>query len=772
MADANDSEDFMDQSDKSAIARTTDEDSYKLSKVVKRTFQQLDKKGYVWASIIFFIFGALGILVGYYSANVVECEPEPMVQRDFVTDEVSIENIKRNLLWLTATDRFSGSDGDKSVALELKTMFEENGLEDVHLENFKVPLPYTDKANPNRVEILRDGRVVFTAKSVSMNDGTPYENPFVGFSKRIETISNWSMTDPHMSLDDYTTGVRIHSVESKLGWKLFFHILNFERKKNNGTTALLIYEKKIDHRSRFNITKNPIRYSAWVNWYGDLTTPGYPSIKSMFRLHNLTSSWNYMPIQIIGREDAEYIMNNYMKTGTKPKPLIRVVINNVIKQTPLYNVIGHFKGSVEPDRYIIIGSNRDGWMESAMFSGSGTSMLIEIIRLLGELKKQGWRPRRTIIFLSWSGGSEGLVGFVEHVENKFKEYHEKAVAYIDISRAVTGNETLVPTVHPLLMYVIRKSMMKTLDERHWKQSTFRDSPIQSVNTTTKKEKEKFGDYEFYAKMRSGSSYSNGLFREYLDSVKRPSYLKSQYDRYDVEYEFSSTDIIHFFLGVPTVDLDYIFHSDEKNSEIMSLVMTQHDTYNFVSTYVDPTFKCHATVVKLVVELLRSLSEDSFLPYSFLEYYKALDGYSEKHKDYFLHSYETSSEVFATRLNSTLGRIKEFKMAALEFHSKQDGIRQDDWMKVRRINDVLSMASKTFASTNMHPRIFVNRIIKFSTQLESMDLYDAILPEVMSIFHPLRFFGRLGDDQSMKQVYEALMSIGANNIRQLTNSLKL
>ena len=53
-------------------------------------------------------------------------------------------------------------------------------------------------------------------------------------------------------------------------------------------------------------------------------------------------------------------------------------------------------GSVEPDRYVLIGNHRDSWVYGAVDAGTGTAVTNEIARGLGELKKAGWKPRRTI----------------------------------------------------------------------------------------------------------------------------------------------------------------------------------------------------------------------------------------------------------------------------------------------------------------------------------------------------------------------------------------
>ena len=41
--------------------------------------------------------------------------------------------------------------------------------------------------------------------------------------------------------------------------------------------------------------------------------------------------------------------------------------------------------------------------------------------MLGELHKQGWTPKRTIIYCAWDGEEPGLLGSVEWVETHLAE---------------------------------------------------------------------------------------------------------------------------------------------------------------------------------------------------------------------------------------------------------------------------------------------------------------------------------------------------------------
>ena len=57
--------------------------------------------------------------------------------------------------------------------------------------------------------------------------------------------------------------------------------------------------------------------------------------------------------------------------------------------------------------------------------------VLEEARRLGELHKQGWNPKRTIIYCAWDGEEPGLLGSTEWVETHGDELQKHAVAYIN-----------------------------------------------------------------------------------------------------------------------------------------------------------------------------------------------------------------------------------------------------------------------------------------------------------------------------------------------------
>jgi N-acetylated-alpha-linked acidic dipeptidase len=98
---------------------------------------------------------------------------------------------------------------------------------------------------------------------------------------------------------------------------------------------------------------------------------------------------------------------------------------------PTYNVIAKMKGSEFPDQWIMRGNHHDAWVHGAADPVSGLVVQMEEARIIAELVKTGWKPKRTIVFASWGSEEQGLIGSVEYVEDNAKELSEKLVAYIN-----------------------------------------------------------------------------------------------------------------------------------------------------------------------------------------------------------------------------------------------------------------------------------------------------------------------------------------------------
>src|SRR3989304_5236078 len=90
--------------------------------------------------------------------------------------------------------------------------------------------------------------------------------------------------------------------------------------------------------------------------------------------------------------------------------------------------------------------------------------MLEVARGLGALLADGWRPRRSIWLCSWDAEEQGLIGSTEWTEKHADALTEKAVAYLNLDSAVSGDRFEASAV-PSLKAFLREVAAATPDPR-------------------------------------------------------------------------------------------------------------------------------------------------------------------------------------------------------------------------------------------------------------------------------------------------------------------
>jgi N-acetylated-alpha-linked acidic dipeptidase len=108
-------------------------------------------------------------------------------------------------------------------------------------------------------------------------------------------------------------------------------------------------------------------------------------------------------------------------------------IQNKEEIKPIQNLFAKIKGTVEPDREIILGNHRDAWVFGSIDPHGGTISFLEVVKSFSYLiSNTNWRPRRTIVFASWDAEEHGLLGSTEWVEHYRNILKNRVVAYLNV----------------------------------------------------------------------------------------------------------------------------------------------------------------------------------------------------------------------------------------------------------------------------------------------------------------------------------------------------
>lgn len=190
---------------------------------------------------------------------------------------------------------------------------------------------------------------------------------------------------------------------------------------------------------------------------------------------------------------------------------LRVKSNWDLKK--LYDVIGMIPGSIFPDEWVIRGNHHDAWVNGAEDPISGQVAMLEEARGLGELMKNGWKPKRTIVYCAWDGEEEGLLGSTEWAEAHADELKQKAVVYINSDSngrgylGVEGSHTLEKFINGVAKAITDPEKNISV----WKRSELAE--IAGERTTADKNKVRHRTDRKIGALGSGSDYT--VFLDHL-----------------------------------------------------------------------------------------------------------------------------------------------------------------------------------------------------------------------------------------------------------------
>jgi len=218
---------------------------------------------------------------------------------------------------------------------------------------------------------------------------------------------------------------------------------------------------------------------------GDPSTPDRPSKPGVERIPmDKIETFSPIPVQPLSYRDGVELLKR-LKGPVAPEawrgalPItyhigpgpanVHMKLQMEYAQRRLIDVVARIPGAMAPDEWIIVGSHRDAWTFGASDSVSGHVSMMAVARAMGAMMKTGWRPRRSIVFVSWDGEEQGLLGSTEWVEDLAAELKAKAAIYVNrdagaggLNFAGSAVHSLAPFVHELAQAITPPGEKKTL----------------------------------------------------------------------------------------------------------------------------------------------------------------------------------------------------------------------------------------------------------------------------------------------------------------------
>ena len=426
--------------------------------------------------------------------------------------------IRDNMQRLSARPHAVGQPYDKNNTDWLVSTFKSWGL-DAHVETFDVLFPTPKQRALELVEPkkyvakLEEPTITVDPTSGQKAEQLPTFNAYSidGDVTAPLVYVNYGIPDDYEQLDRMGISVKGAIVIARYGhsWRGIKPKVAAE----HGAVGCIIYSDPRDdgyfegdvfptgaYRNEWGVQRGSVM--DMPQYPGDPLTPGVGATAGAKRLAlSDVKVFTKIPVMPISYGDAQPLLQaltgpvapeNWrgalpMTYHVGPGPAkVHLLVKSSWDTKPVNDVIVTIPGSQFPNEWVLRGNHYDAWVNGAQDPVSGMAPEMEELRALADLLKQGWRPKRTIIYAAWDGEEEGLLGSTEWAEQHADELREKAVAYInsdgngrgylgaegshsleslvnDVAREITDPEKNIPVWERLKLLDISRA--KTDDDR-------------------------------------------------------------------------------------------------------------------------------------------------------------------------------------------------------------------------------------------------------------------------------------------------------------------
>ncbi|KAF2111743.1 hypothetical protein BDV96DRAFT_581692 [Lophiotrema nucula] len=564
-----------------------------------------------WA-VVARLFGLIVIISLVYLLVVSEIMPvgggfgqpfNPEWVRQTAQSNIETWRIQENLKYITSFDHLAGTEGSYFLGQWIESKFKESHMDSFSHDEYEVYLNYPVEGG-RKVAIVDPPELKWEAKLEEGGDPKKQTASFHGLSASgnvtgpllYANYGSWKdykrLEDSGLNMTGAIALVRYYGSQSDRAMKVV-------DAQKFGFAGVIMYSDPADDgfkkgktwpdgrwRPQDSVQRGTVAITGMIA--GDVLTPGVASTKDAKRMpKDKNPGLVSIPSIPISWIDAQRLLQSLTGHGDKlpeewiggvpdagwysgdPKTGPTVYLQNMqeeIEKQPIHNFFASFIGSEEKAKKIIIGNHRDSWCFGAADPGSGTAVMVEVARVLGELRAQGWRPLRTIEFASWDAEEYNLIGSTEHVEANIESLRSNAIAYINLDTGVTGDKL-------------------------W---------------------------------ADGSPIFQHAWTRVLDRLEDPQQNKTLRDLWDTSDSKigglgAGSDYVAFQDMAGCSSIDFGFSGPEHGDMYHSC----YESFDWVSKYIDPGFTYHGLLANVLVLLILELAQEAIIPLKLSDYAKSL-----------------------------------------------------------------------------------------------------------------------------------------------------
>jgi N-acetylated-alpha-linked acidic dipeptidase len=656
----------------------------------------------------------------------------------------SPSSAREHLRRLTIEPHVAGTKEDYATAVYVRDQMRSFGLT-ADLKEYQVWLPYP-KA-PSVVELITPRRERLPVQEAVLANDPTSSNPkitplFNGYSASGDVTAplvyaNYGLPGDYDELQKAGVDTKGKIVLVRYGNS--FRGVKAKVAEDHGAVGCIIYSDPADdgYMQGDVYPKGPWRPEAsgqrgsvqfLFDYPGDPLTPGKPAIPGVARLKpEEATDLTKIPVQPIAYDVARKLIAP-LKGPVRPRGFqgglpfayhiggtddvkVHLKTDMDYQIRTIWDVIARIDGDQEKDRWVVMGNHRDAWVFGAVDPNSGTAAMLEVARGFGQLLKQGWKPRRTIILGSWDAEEYGLIGSTEWAEEYAEELQQKAVAYLNLDAAVSGANFGASSV-PSLWKLIRGVTQDVKDPKTGK------SIYQQWQDRAREQRS-----------------------ETDPETKSPAAIGAL---------GSGSDYTPFFQHLGIASTDMSFNGD------YGVYHSAYDSFYWMSNFGDPDFVYHVAAAQLFGLMAMRLADADALPFAYTDYASQI-------REFFAEAVK-----LAKRRNlGTAFDEKAMNEAVAEFgreaerleQSRQAAVAEKDAAKLKRINDALIAGERGFIdSRGLRGRAW------YKHEIYAPGIYTGYAAQ------PLTDFGQALDDRNSSNAREALDRI-VEAIKRATSALR-
>ena len=338
---------------------------------------------------------------------------------------------------------------------------------------------------------------------------------------------------------------------------------------------------------------------------GDPLTPGIGATKDAKRLpREKAETITKIPVLPIAYEDAIPLLEALggpvapetfrgalpLTYHLGPGPtVVHLAVQFNWQLTPAYDVIARLPGGELSDEWVIRGNHHDAWVFGASDPLSGLVPLMEEARAVAGLVKNGWKPRRSIVYTVWDGEEPMLLGSTEWAEDHAAELGRHAVAYINSDG--NGRGTVSIGGSHTLEHFANEATRDVIDPEH--------------------------------KVSALDRYRAARIVKGTDAEKKAAREKRDFS---LEALGSGSDFTPFLqhLGIATLDIAF-GGEDQSDGSYHSI----YDSYDHYTKFDDPDFQYAMALAQLGGRVTMRLAAAETLPVRFAGFVRAVEGYLDE-----------------------------------------------------------------------------------------------------------------------------------------------